>query len=269
MNQTGGEHSWTISFPRQGTKPNSHQVDPTCATDRKWLYTLYPILLYITLVIRVLSYQSLFVKKHCVFSIFGMTSLSSRFCWSEIFTNRHCRALQHCCCSLRCVVASAASGSANWQPKRPAETGVFDQLRKGFAPVNSRGRHVTFALNNKKKCWILGGSKERHICQSGWCLVRNYESQFYPHSLWIVPHKTVRDYDRAISMGRNRAIYLEMVYEGERFIWHSYVMMIWERAWCYDSFGFCWMLINCTTRDQHVSKLLVPGGPLKEDWGYF
>ena len=45
-------------------------------------------------------------------------------------------------------------------------------------------------------------------------------------SLWIVPHKTVRDYDRAISMGRNRAIYLEMVYEGERFIWHSYVMMI-------------------------------------------
>ena len=53
-----------------------------------------------------------------------------------------------------------------------------------------------------------------------------YESQFYPHSLWIVPHKTVRDYDRAISMGRNRAIYLEMVYEGERFIWHSYVMMI-------------------------------------------
>lgn len=152
MNQTGGEHSWTVSFPRQGTKPNSHQVDPTCATDRKWLYTLYPILLYITLVIRVLSYQSLFVKKHCVFSIFGMTSLSSRFCWSEIFTNRHCRALQHCCCSLRCVVASAASGSANWQPKRPAETGVFDQVRKGFAPVNSRGRRVTFALSNKKKC---------------------------------------------------------------------------------------------------------------------
>lgn len=125
------------------------QLAPQIAND---YIPLYPILLYITLVIRVLSYQSLFVKKHCVFLIFGMTSLGSRFCWSEIFTNRHCRALQHCCCSLRCVVASAASGSANWQPKRPAETGVFDQVRKGFAPVNSRGRRVTFALSNKKKC---------------------------------------------------------------------------------------------------------------------
>ena len=39
--------------------------------------------------------------------------------------------------------------------------------------------------------------------------MRNYESQFYPHSLWIVLHKTVRDYDLLqFLMGRNRAILL-------------------------------------------------------------